>query len=260
MKSFDHRRARSDGDLHRVVPPVRPNQRALVVPVGRAVRSCLVQLEVLMRLDASHATVQVLERLVPETISAGGSFARWLPHPNSLSTAARATAFTSAQDLAAEQCIRCLLRRAGLPENVQVQRRTGGDREWPAGFLGSLTHKGTVVLGLIAASSSITMIGLDLERVDRSDLLPIERLVAPEGLPLGTDAQLGTLLAFSAKEAVFKAQYPTRREKLAFSDVRLAWAGNHEEGFRARVDCNVSGLEVRAAFIGKWLVSCAISQ
>jgi 4'-phosphopantetheinyl transferase EntD len=102
------------------------------------------------------------------------------------------------------------------------------------------------------------MIGLDLERVDRSDLLPIEHLIGPEGLPLGTDRQFGTLLTFSAKEAVFKAQYPVTRERLDFSAVRLRWAGSYEKGFRAVVDCSVSGLEVRAVVAGKWLVSCAI--
>lgn len=212
-----------------------------------------------MQLDATHATVGALQRLVPETIAGGGSFARWLPHPSMLTATARADAFASAQDSAGVECIRCLLRRAGLPEHLQVDRLIGGDRGWPTGFVGSLTHKGTVVLGVIAARSSVAMIGVDLERIDRSDLVPIECLVAPEGLPPGTDSQLGTLLALSAKEAVFKAQYPASRERLDFSDVRLAWAGNQRQGFRASVDCPVPGLEVRTSFIGKWLVCCAIS-
>jgi 4'-phosphopantetheinyl transferase EntD len=219
----------------------------------------LVQLELRMTLDVDHPTLRVLQRLVPEAIAVGGSFARTLPHPNSVIPAARAAAFASAQEFATEQCIRSLLRRAGLRTDLQIRRRIGGGPKWPADFVGSLTHKGTVVLGVIAARSGLTMIGLDLERIDQSDLLPIERLVAPEGLPPGTDRQLGTLLAFSAKEALFKAQYPTNRKRLDFSQVRLTWAGNGEEGFRATVECPVLGLEVRTAVTGKWLVSCALS-
>jgi 4'-phosphopantetheinyl transferase EntD len=213
-----------------------------------------------MRLDSSHATVHALQRLVPETIAAGGSFADWLPDPSALAPAARVSAIASAQDAAAEECIRCLLRRAGFSENFQVQRGIDGDRDWPTGFVGSLTHKGTVVLGVIADRSLVDRVGVDLERLDRSDLLPIKHLIAPEGLPPGTDAQFGTLLAFSAKEAVFKAQYPTSRERLDFSDVRLAWAECERQRFRAVVDCPVPGLGVRAVLVGKWLVTSAISK
>ena len=206
-----------------------------------------------------HSIVQVLERLVPETVVAGGSFAGALPHPRSLQSAARSAVFASAQEIATEECIRCLLRRAGLPLDLRVEKREDGTREWPRGLVGSLTHKGTVVLGVIGTSATVKMIGLDLERNDQSDLLPIEPLVAPEGLPLGTDRQFGTLLAFSAKEAVFKAQYPATRERLDFSAVRLRWTGNRDEGFRAVVDCLVPGLEVRTALVGKWLLACAIA-
>jgi 4'-phosphopantetheinyl transferase EntD len=212
-----------------------------------------------MTLD-DHPTLRVLEMLVPGIVVAGGSFARSLPHPKSLPSIARAAAFASRQERATRECIRNLLRRAGLPEDLPVERRLGGDRDWPKDFVGSLTHKGTVVLGVIAERAAARMIGLDLERIDRSDLLPIERLVAPEGVPVGTDRQLGTLLAFSAKEAVFKAQYPLTQDRLQFSAVRLGWTGDRTKGFRATVDCPVAGLEVRAALIGNWLVSCAISQ
>lgn len=207
-----------------------------------------------------HATVRVLERIVPETVVvAGGSFAGSLPHPSSLRRAAQAAAFASAQEVAAEECISRLLCLVGLPADLRVDKRIGGDRDWPKHFLGSLTHKGTVVLGVMGSRSAVKMIGLDLERVDQSDLLGIEQLVAPEGLPSGIDRELGTLLTFSAKEAVFKAQYPVTQERLDFAAVRLGWTGSYEEGFRAVVDAAVPGLEVRTAVTGKWMVSCAIA-
>jgi 4'-phosphopantetheinyl transferase EntD len=206
-----------------------------------------------------HSTLLVLRRLVPETAVAGGSFARFLPHPRSLGSASRAAAFASAQELAIEECITGLLQLAGLPLDLRVEKRPDGARDWPRGFAGSLTHKGTVVLGAIAAVSTVKMIGLDLERIDHADLLPIETLVAAEGLPPGIDRQFGTLLAFSAKEAVFKAQHPVTRDRLDFSAVRLRWTGSRDREFRARVDGALSELQVRTACVGNWLMTCAIA-
>lgn len=222
-------------------------------------RACQVE-SILMQLDARHATVGALEQLVPEAIAAGGSFAGWLPHPSMLTAAARARALASAQDSAVAECIRCLLRRAGLPSGVRVDRQKGGERAWPPGFVGSLCHKGTVVLGVIAESSTVPMIGIDLERMNGSDLGTIERTIASDGRPPGIDRQLGTLVAFSAKEAVFKAQYPSTQRTLDFSDIRLAWAEDNRGNFRAELQYPVLSVEVRCALVGPWVVSAAIAK
>jgi 4'-phosphopantetheinyl transferase EntD len=154
-----------------------------------------------------------------------------------------------------------LLVRARIDETRSISTGDGGQREWPRGFLGSLTHKGTVVLGIIAASSTVAMIGVDLDRrgPGRSELSAVQHIVAPEGLPAGTDPERGALLSFCAKEAVFKAQYPLTRRWLNFSDVRLAWARSGDN-LRAEVISPVSGLIVRAAFVGDWVLAVAISS
>src|SRR5207245_1236592 len=90
--------------------------------LGAPLESGLVELEPPMTLDINHPTVPVLQRLVPETIVAGGSFARALPHPNSLSAAARAAVFASAQEIASEQCIRSLLRSEHGSSSSGTQR------------------------------------------------------------------------------------------------------------------------------------------
>lgn len=204
-------------------------------------------------------TVAALQRLVPETICAGGSFARSLPHPGTLTPSARSAAFASAQQSAVAQCIRSLLGSAGLPQGLRVDSGKGGNRNWPPGFVGSLTHKGTVVLGVIAEISSIHMVGIDLERMDDAHLEAIERMVAPEGLPRGIEPQLGMLLVFSAKEAVFKAQYPFSRQRLDFSDVRLVWANPQGDNFRAEVLHPIPTLTVRSVRVAEWVLSAAIS-
>ncbi len=82
----------------------------------------------MMDLDATHVTVAAIQRLVPEMISVGGSFARWLPHPRTLPASARAATVASAQDSAVEQCIRSLLRRAVAAK----ESATGRPGSWAA--------------------------------------------------------------------------------------------------------------------------------
>jgi 4'-phosphopantetheinyl transferase EntD len=207
-------------------------------------------------LDASHETVRALEQLVPEAVVAGGSFAGWLPHPSAVPSADRSALLASAHDRAVACCMRSLLVRSGIDEDTTIATGDGGNREWPRGFVGSLTHKGTVVLGAIATSVPVQLIGIDLERLDRADLGDIEAMVAPEGLPSGIDAERGTLVSFSAKEAVFKAQFPATRRRLEFSDVQLIWTCDGEN-MRAAVRCPVAGLVVRASFVGRWVVAAA---
>ncbi len=211
-------------------------------------------------LDASHQSVRALELLLPEAIVAGGSFAGWLPHPKTVHASERKEMMASARGAAVAQCIRGLLRRIGVDEDTSVRTGDGGDRTWPAGFVGSLTHKGTVVLGVIAPISALRMLGIDLERTDRDDLTAIEASIAAEGLAPGLEPRLARLLSFSAKEAVFKAQFPATRRRLGFRDAELIWERCETERFRPAVRCPVEGLVVRATLVGRWIVSVALSQ
>lgn len=210
-------------------------------------------------LDTSHESVRALELLLPEAIVAGGSFAGWLPHPKTVQASEREEMVVSARGAAVAQCIRGLLRRSGVDEHTGVSICDGGDRKWPPGFVGSLTHKGTVVLGAIAPTSALRMLGVDLERTDRDDLTDIEPSIAAEGLAPGFEPRLGRLLSFSAKEAVFKAQFPATRRRLGFRDVELLWERCATASVRAVVRCPEEGLVVRASLAGRWIVSAAIS-
>jgi len=211
-------------------------------------------------LDPNHEAVKALERLVPEAMVTGGSFAGWLPHPRSVEPTAREAIITSARAAAVAQCVRDLLRRVGVAEATRVGTEEGGERNWPAGFVGSLTHKGTVVLGVIASAGSVRMIGIDLERTDGDDLAAIENSIAPEGLAPGMDPATARLVSFSVKEAVFKAQYPETRRRFGFADVQLTnW--EHGGGYiRAAVRCPVDNLEMRASVAGNWVIAAAISR
>lgn len=100
---------------------------------------------------------------------------------------------------------------------------------WPEGFCGSITHARCKTQSLCAVAvamlSAQRSLGLDIEcdqalspRVIKRVVMPDEaRRVAALGLSL---ADVSVLL-FSAKEAVYKAQYPVTRTFLDFSDVEV---------------------------------------
>ncbi len=214
---------------------------------------------VVMPLDRTHIAVESLKALLPGAIVAGGSFGQSLRHPIEIPRNERQFVFEEAQTHAIDDCIRQLCDRAGLPESTHVGKGSGGERLWPEGFVGSLTHKGTVVLGALAAKSVLRALGIDIELIDSSELGAIEKNVALEGLPPGTDRSQGVLLALSAKEAVFKAQYPLTGKLLSFSDVALAWTFHGAGAFSATVDCGVPiSFQVRCTATQLWVISTAV--
>jgi 4'-phosphopantetheinyl transferase EntD len=212
-----------------------------------------------MQLDSAHATVIALRELITPAHVAGGSFGAWLPPPGGLSSTERERAFQTAQQQAVQQCISALLRAAGLQADTKIATEPTGERNWPAKFVGSLTHKGAVVLGAMAKRSKYVAIGIDLERIADHQALPLDQhSIAPEGIPVGPDPRAGTLISFSAKEAVFKAQFPGSRRRLDFSDVVVAWEPAKDFHFSAVAA--ISGgqnLEVRSRMVFPWIVCVA---
>lgn len=132
--------------------------------------------------------------------------------------------------IAARRCLDVLGRKpAGLP--------IGADRAavWPQGVFGSISHCGGVA---VAVASDAGPVGVDIEEdaaLD-ADLWPIicgtDEL---SGLP-ELDRGRWVRQIFAAKEAVFKAQAPSRRVMFGFEaiEVRL-----EPSGFAARFRTNV---------------------
>ena len=100
---------------------------------------------------------------------------------------------------------------------------------WPDGFLGSISHCSGMCVALIGRRDALLGIGIDVEQAgavtpDMLDQLCVaaerDRLFA--GAPAGADV---ATLAFSAKEAFYKAYFPAVRHTLEFTDVWLdvAW-------------------------------------
>ncbi len=114
--------------------------------------------------------------------------------------------------------------------------------EWPAGLTGSITHADGLALAAIAPLTHVRAIGLDLEKDAPLDgdlwqaiLLDQERAWL-ETLPEPRRAQYAMRI-FSAKEAVYKAQYPVTGAFLEFTDITISY-GENDDAFSAEFMVN----------------------
>lgn len=211
-------------------------------------------------LDAAHEAVLAMRGALPLGARlAGGSFSVWLPALGSLTVEERGAVRTRVQEEARAQCVRDLLSEMEVPPPFEVPRGLGGDPMWPEGWVGSITNKRTVVLAATLPRSAARSVGIDLEFDDGAQLDP--SYVAPEGLATCWTPPLATLIAFSAKESVFKAQYPLTGQILNFSEVSLDWIGPgpHARALaRCPIGAGLGNFVVSVRLAGKWVATVAI--
>jgi 4'-phosphopantetheinyl transferase EntD len=115
----------------------------------------------------------------------------------------------------------------------------GPDRApiWPAGLVGSITHTGAWCAAAVSRANEIRSVGIDVAdaRSVGAELLPIlctaSELEWLTMLP-ADDRELGATALFSAKESVFKAQYPLTQRMLDHHAVEVRFSGDwhHWEG------------------------------
>ena len=86
--------------------------------------------------------------------SPGGSFERSPPHPASIPRGRRHAVLKHAQHKAVGLCLRNLLAAAGLPP-VEPGHLPSGSRMWPAGYVGSVSHRGTRVVAVLGRRTSV---------------------------------------------------------------------------------------------------------
>lgn len=121
-------------------------------------------------------------------------------------------------------CARRALAQLGAPPRP-VLRGPEREPQWPAGFVGSITHCTGFAAAAVARAGEWAAIGIDAEPhaplprpVRERIFVPGERrwLHRPP-----TEAVHWDRLVFSAKEAVYKAWYPVRRTWLGFGDAQV---------------------------------------
>jgi enterobactin synthetase component D len=159
-----------------------------------------------------------VERLVPDE----QAFARGLP-------AARRATWAGGR-----VALRAALAAVGAGEGTPILTTPRGAPVLPPGFVGSISHKRTLAVALAARADARapTTLGIDVE-LDRAPLVDISRrvLVDAERARLAAIASPETrdrelMLAFAAKEAIYKALDPWLGRYIAFGEVELERAAD----------------------------------
>jgi 4'-phosphopantetheinyl transferase EntD len=100
---------------------------------------------------------------------------------------------------------------------------------WPAGFVGSISHKRGFCLVAVARRRDLTSLGLDLERDVVADAIKGEIASADELAALGDLTSVcvsPAAVLLAAKEASYKFQYPVTRTVLTWKDVVVTLSAN----------------------------------
>lgn len=147
-------------------------------------------------------------------------------------------------------CARAALAQLGLPA---VALPVIADRvpQWPPGFTGSITHTDGFCAAVVAATSNMRSVGLDVEVADSvrphlwhricygEELARVQSLEAQAALEAAT-------LVFSAKEAFYKCQHFLTGQYLGFANVSVTF---ESEGFTVRP---TRALQITQHSAGPW--------
>ncbi len=113
----------------------------------------------------------------------------------------------------------------GLPE-VAIPMAADRAPVWPVGLVGSISHCDSLCVAVVARTSDLGAIGIDVEENTALEPELWAEICTPQEiawLQTQPPANRGPLVKqiFSAKEAVYKALYPSTRQFLEFSDVTI---------------------------------------
>ena len=142
---------------------------------------------------------------------------------------AKAVAKRRQEFAAGRACSRLLLRKFGV---VDYALLAADDRQplWPKSLVGSITHTEHFCAAVVAERTCIRAIGIDSEISGSvkpalwSSICTAEERAWLDTLDISDRCAAATLL-FSSKEAFYKSQYPSTRQKLSFQDatIRVEW-------------------------------------
>ncbi|MFT5725005.1 MAG: enterobactin synthetase component D [Bacteroidia bacterium] len=116
-----------------------------------------------------------------------------------------------------------------LDSDISVNVGMNADRSpcWPVGTIGSITHCNGRALCLVSKTSLYRHIGVDIEEyINHETMLEVmDFVVSDSELKILKDSTLdlcqAITLAFSAKESIYKALYPTSMQTVDFSAAKI---------------------------------------
>lgn len=184
-----------------------------------------------------------LRAMLPRTVGVG--MVRAGPHPLLLGEDICAVPSRLAEYAGGRAAARMAMAAIGLP-SVAIPMAKDRAPVWPEGIAGSISHSGGICL---AAAAWGGMLGIDLEQDHPMDkdiadivLLPEERAA------IGPELGLATVI-FSAKEAVYKAQYPLTRTLFGFETLAVTLdRDNFTARFCKAVGCFAEGALVQGRY------------
>jgi enterobactin synthetase component D len=151
-------------------------------------------------------------------------------HPDERIFARALTGARCAAWLGGRVALRCALEASGLDAPDAILATDRGAPRLPSGVVGSISHKTSLAVALVAPvnSPAVTM-GVDLEEVRPLRFDVAERVLTPEEQallpPAGPARDAHVLRAFSAKEAIYKALDPWVRRFVGFDEAQVGLAG-----------------------------------
>lgn len=148
--------------------------------------------------------------LAPEEVA----YARSCPSP-------RAGSF-----VAGRLALRKALSAAGLPAPGPILPRADGSPDVPVGIWASVSHKRDLAVAIASRALDEGGLGIDLESLQAGNIDIARRVLRPDELASlqhlpDVQRQRQVRLAFSVKEAIYKAAYPLVRRFFGFQDARV---------------------------------------
>ena len=158
------------------------------------------------------------------------------------------------QFTAGRVCSRIALGRLGVAATTPILR--GEDRVpiWPPGFIGSISHTDTWCAAAVARTEDIRSLGIDLESSTPLKEALLKRVCTPKEREwlheLPAPGVTGKIV-FSAKEAVYKCQYPLSNRFLGFQAVEVELG---DDSFEAVFQQEAGGFQPGDVISGRYLV------
>lgn len=158
------------------------------------------------------------------------------------------------QFTAGRVCSRIALGRLGVAATTPIPRDEDRAPIWPAGFIGSISHTDSWCAAAVARSESVRSIGIDLESSAPLKEALWRRVCTPKERDwlheLSAPGLTGKIV-FSAKEAVYKCQYPISNQFLGFHAVEVELG---EDSFRAVFQQEAGEFQVGDVITGRYVV------
>ncbi|WP_259779419.1 4'-phosphopantetheinyl transferase family protein [Aestuariispira ectoiniformans] len=137
-----------------------------------------------------------------------------------------------AEFLAGRLCAKEALRNL-LDEEFDIPIATDRSPVWPAGTIGSISHTSDIAVAMVASDREYWGLGVDCEAVlDRKEASELAHMILAPEEPAAAPARLSLAqfitLAFSAKEALYKAVYKVFGPTIGFHDATISAIGQNQ--------------------------------